>query len=414
MFGNLFKTNKAPETRSEVELEAILTGKQFDVGSITRANALNIPAVASSIDFITSTIASLPIRLYKQNGDAIEEIEDDYRLKLLNEDTGDLLDSNQFKRALVTDMLLYGAGYAYVERKKNLITGLYYVDCADVQVIEDVDKVKKSVTIWLQGKKYEQYEVLRLTRNSRNGVTGVGVLAQNPLLFNTMHNALKFENTAISTGVKRGFLKATRRLEDKMLEQLKQAWKKLYSTDVNNSPDVIVLNEGITFEPASGTATENQLNESKRTNSDLVYNLFGLSSTLFNCANGTNANEVYLNAIKTAVIPVVTAFNTALNKFILLEKEKEQMFFAIDVSEVLKSTVEERYRAYELGVRNGWLQVDEIRKLENMKPLGLEFVKLGLGDVLYYPARKEVYTTNTNATHVIGSGEGKEGKGIEN
>ena len=40
--------------------------------------------------------------------------------------------------------------------------------------------------------------------------------------------------------------------------------------------------------------------------------------------------------------------------------------------------------------------------MENMAPLGLDFVKLGLGDVLYDPELKQVYTLNTNAAYKLG------------
>lgn len=404
------------ETRSTVDatsdFEAVLTGRNFATSHISKENALNIPAVATAVDFIASTVASLPVKLYKRVNGTVEEVENDYRLKFLNDDTGDLLDAVQFKKALVTDMLLRGASYAYIDKQGNTIKGLYYVDERNVSVVEGTDKIFKSVKIYINGKEYEDFELLRVTRGSLNGVTGVGVLEQNPLLFNTMFNALKYENTAISSGTKRGFLKSARRLDKEMLEGLKKAWRKLYSTDVNDSPDVMILNEGISFEPASSTATENQLNESKRTNSELVYNLFGLSYALFS-GNGTYANEIYVNCIKTGVLPVVASLNAALNKFILLEKEKQNFFFAIDVSPVLKASIEERYRGYEIAVKNGWLQVDEVRKLENMKPLGLDFVKLGLADVLYNPVTKEVYAVNTDATHELGS-KGKEVKGDEN
>lgn len=42
------------------------------------------------------------------------------------------------------------------------------------------------------------------------------------------------------------------------------------------------------------------------------------------------------------------------------------------------------------------MQIDEVRCLEKLKPLGLNFIKLGLQDVLFNPVTKEVYTLNTN------------------
>ena len=49
-------------------------------------------------------------------------------------------------------------------------------------------------------------------------------------------------------------------------------------------------------------------------------------------------------------------------------------------------------------IKNNFIQIDEVREMEGLPPLGLDFVKLGLNDVLYYPQKGQVYTPNTNQT----------------
>ena len=399
---------KKEEKRSDT-LADLLAAERRNADSISKADALNIPAVAASVDFIASTISTLPIRLYQKADGTVEELEDDYRLKLLNRETGDLLDAVQFKRALVSDMLLDGTGWAYVEKTGNKIKGLYYVDSINVNVTTNNDPIHKAVRIMVNGREYRDFEMMRVTRNTNNGVTGLGMLHQYPLLFNTMYNSLKYENNAVSSGTKRGFLKSERRLEPEALERLKTAWRRLTETG-NDSDSVMVLNQGLSFEAISSTATDNQLNQSKEANSDLVYNAFGLSAGLFSENAG---QEVYLRSVKTAILPVVASLNAALNKFLLLEREKNDYYFAADTSELLKASILERYQGYEIAVKNGWLQIDEIREKENMEPLNLDFVKLGLGDVLYYPETKEVYTVNTGASVQVGeSGANSSGKEV--
>lgn len=94
------------ETRQQEQVvdEANLdTALRTAMGSraITVSSALNIPAVSSSVSFIAGTVASLPIRLYRTENGRSEEVVDDYRLRLLNEETGDLLDAFQWKCTLV-------------------------------------------------------------------------------------------------------------------------------------------------------------------------------------------------------------------------------------------------------------------------------------------------------------------------
>ena len=54
-----------------------------------------------------------------------------------------------------------------------------------------------------------------------------------------------------------------------------------------------------------------------------------------------------------------------------------------------------RYQAYEIAVRNGWMQLDEVRYDEGRNPLGLKFIRLGLDTVIYDPESKMIYTPNT-------------------
>ena len=384
------------------QAEAVLAGSGDGENYISRSDALNIPAVGACIGFITTTIAGLPIRLFRDDDGKITEVEDDYRLKMLNGDTGDLLDSQQLLESIVTDMLLTGAGYAYVDWKNNLVDGIYYVDQMYVSVTQDAEPIYKNVEIYVGGRKCHEYQLMRITRDSRNGVSGIGVLQQYPLLFNTMVNALRYEKNSISTGTKRGFFKSKYRLDLKALDALKEAWKKFCNSVGKASPDAMILNEGIDFAPASSTATENQLNESKTTNSELVYNAFGLPTNLFKTT--TPNDSVYKNAVRTGILPIVSKLSIALNKFLLLESEKEKMYFVIDTSSIERNSQEERFRAYDTALKSGWMQIDEVRKAENLSPIGLDLVKLNLSDVLYNPTTKELYVTNTNTTVAMGKG----------
>ena len=100
-------------------LKALLTNT-----AITKEQALSLPIVSSAVDKISSVIAMLPIYLYKETIDKdgkkqIEQINNDSRVFLLNNDTGDTLDSFQFKKALIQDYLLDKGGFAYIKKYRR-------------------------------------------------------------------------------------------------------------------------------------------------------------------------------------------------------------------------------------------------------------------------------------------------------
>lgn len=97
-------------------------------------------------------------------------------------------------------------------------------------------------------------------------------------------------------------------------------------------------------------------------------------------------------------MPVIRAFETALNQGLLLESERHRHYFAFDTTELLKGDILKRYQAYQIGLANNFLQADEVRYKEDLKPLGFNFIRLGLQDVLLDPKTNTIYTPNTNQT----------------
>ena len=97
----------------------------------------------------------------------------------------------------------------------------------------------------------------------------------------------------------------------------------------------------------------------------------------------------------------MTAIQCALNRDLLLEKEKPELYFAFDTKELLKGDIKERFDAYKTALDANFMQIDEVRFLEDLQPLGLSWIRLGLNDVLYDPKTKRIYTPNTDKTVVM-------------
>ena len=182
-------------TVSDVLLEAIING-----GSITRAQALSIPSVAANVDFISNCIAAMPIKLYKRKDGHVEEITDDTRVSLLNSDTGDTLDAFQMKKALVTDYLLSKGGYCFIQRNKNDVTGLYYVQDEYVVINYDFQPIYKTYIIYVYENQYQPYEFIKLLRNTQTGAWGTGILEELNKALETSYETMKYQLGLVKTG----------------------------------------------------------------------------------------------------------------------------------------------------------------------------------------------------------------------
>lgn len=398
-----------PEERSQTA-ESQIMGMFLPEDEVTANEAMAIPSFAACVDIISGVVAMLPIKLYREVNGQREEILDDHRTALLNRETGDLLTGFQAKKAWIMDYLLHGNGYMYIEKKLNEVTGLYYTEQMHVTAEKGANPIYKVAVLRVSGETYRTFEFLRLLRQTRDGVTGTGIVEQNAKAIAVTYNALVYENMLVKKGGnKRGFLKAQRRLEKEQLHALKDAFKMMYQ---NNDENVIVLNEGIDFKEASNTSVEMQLNQNKMTNAKEMCKIFNTPPTII---DGTAKDDEVSLWSKICLAPIIKDIETALDCGMLMESEKYPedakdgtLYFSVDTRELLRGDVLKRYQAYKMAVDSNLLQVDEARYLEDMPALGLNFVKLGLQDVLYDPKTKEVYTPNTNKVTTLGAAEGGE------
>ena len=136
------QTEQSTQVATDVLLQALLNSE-----TITREQALSLPAVSGAVNLISNMIASMPIKLYKYKQGKIEPVEDDIRVKLLNGDTGDTLDAWQLKHALVEDYLMDKGGYCYIRRNRNTVTGLFHVKPIYVQLIPNFKPIFKDYQI---------------------------------------------------------------------------------------------------------------------------------------------------------------------------------------------------------------------------------------------------------------------------
>lgn len=376
------------EPATQPQISDALLQALFNNETITREKALMLPAVSSAVDFITNAIACMPVKLYKQKNGKVEEQDKDYRVKLLNGDTGDTLDGWQLKKAVIEDYLLGKGGYVYIERKRNDVTGLFYVSEDNITIMKNVDPIHKAYRIEVNGKQYEPYDFIKVLRNTKDGASGTGLTVEVSKALETAYQTLIYQLDLVkSGGSKKGFLKANRKLGQDEINTLKTAWRNLYSTA--GSDNVVTLNNGIEFQEASKTSVEMQLNESKKTLGEEIASIFHISGN-------------FELTFKLAIYPIVKAFETALNRDLLLEKEKKNYYFEFDVKEIVRASLKERYEAYQMAKSTGFITTNEIRKAENLEYIeGMDVINVGLGAVLYDINTHQYYAPNSGTTASI-------------
>lgn len=399
-----FRRKKKQEIRADTLSNAETSILTFFgiTGELTREAAISIPTVSACINKIGDTISQLPVKLYKRDEEEVTEIYDDPRIKLLNGNTGDTLNTVDMWKAAIEDYYLGAGAWIYVNSDSLNVKSLNYVDSTNVSYLCNQDPIFKAFRVQINAVTYYDFQFIKLLRKTRDGYTNIPLQKEASAILSAAWNSLKLENMMNSNGgCKPGFLKSKNRLSDVAIASIKEGYAKVYDNE-DTRDKILVLNDGIDFEAISSTAAELQMNENKKTNSIEICKLFGFPHTVIDGGATDDDNKKFI----AAVISIINQIETELDNVLLLESEKEQGYYwAFDTKELTRGSLKERYDAYEIAVRNNILQVDEIRREEDYEPLGFNFIKLGLQDVLLNPETMDVFTPNTGQTKNLVTGE---------
>lgn len=400
----LFRRKKKQEIRADTPSGAETSILTFFgiTGELTREAAISIPTVSACINKIGDTISQLPVKLYKRDEEEVTEIYNDPRIKLLNGNTGDTLSTVDMWKAAIEDYYLGGGAWIYVNSDGLNTKSLNYVDSTNVSYLCNQDPIFKAFRVQINAVTYYDFQFIKLLRKTKDGYTNIPLQKEASAILSAAWNSLKLENMMNSNGgCKPGFLKSKNRLSDAAIASIKEGYARVYDNE-DNREKILVLNDGIDFEAISSTAAELQMNENKKTNSIEICKLFGFPHTVIDGGATEDDNKKFI----AAVISIINQIETELDNVLLLESEKEQGYYwAFDTKELTRGSLKERYDAYEIAVRNNILQVDEIRREEDYEPLGFNFIKLGLQDVLLNPETMDVFTPNTGQTKNLLTGE---------
>ncbi len=392
IFKKIAKKTPIVEERAEegVSLDDILLKAIISKGTVSLEEALEVPAFGGCVNKICDTASIIPIKLYKKDKDGVVEVDDD-RVRLLNNDTKDVLSGADFKKALVRDYLTNKGGYAFINRRGSRFLSLNYVEADKVSFLEGWDPIFKDYKILIEGREYEGWQFLKVCRHTKNGYSGYSVQDENNLILTVAYTSLKYEGKlAKRGGNKKGFLESERKLDEGAVTELKEGFNRLYSDDNENA---IVLNNGVKFHESSNTSVEMQVNENKKANSTEICKIFGMPPEIL-AGGGTELHKQMF--IQYCIIPVMRAVVEAVNRDLLLEIEKGSCFFDFDVSELTKADIKTRYEAYAIGYKNRFLQIEEIRAKENLPDIDIPYFMLGMNDVLYDPATGDIFMPNLN------------------
>lgn len=360
--------------------------------SVTPESAKRCSAVSACVNLIAGTIASTPVPIYRRTADGRERADHEFWW-LLNEQPTPEMTAASWWEWMISSMLLRGDGIAEIVRAtpgSSIIKALVPLEREDVVVAEGSDGAL--VYGYREDGKtrgIRQEDILHFPGYGFNGLCGQSVIqAAARQAIGTALAADEYAGGFFSRGASPSVAieyPAGVAPKPEQAEFLRQQFDDRYS-GVKNSHRPLVLINGGKLSPVSLTPQDSQLLQTRQWQVIDIARAFGVPPILIGESEKTSSwgsgVEQILRAFLTFTLnPRLVMIEQELNR--KLWPNRERYFAEFNRQGWLEgdSAAQAEYFQRALGGpgAQGWMTVNEIRRMKNLPPIpgGDEIVKAG-------------------------------------
>lgn len=387
----MFISNKprtrAPEQRSlENPSVSLSDPSAFDVlfgGSVSATgiqvneqNALGVPAIWSAVNFLSGTIASLPLQLFRRRSEG-REIDTAAKLsRLLHDAPNDEWTSYRWRKYSMTRTLLGGRSYTLIVRNRGGgVNSLFPLDPSRVTVDRKQGRTFYRVANpdGRDGKTYEAKDVIDIPfmigADGHSHVDPTGRLkdAIGLALALESYASKFFQNGGVPPHVLQGPFNspaaATRASHDVAQAMIDAQAKR---------QNVLSLPIGHELKGLGSNPEQNQLVEARRFQLEEIARVYDIPPVfLQDLTHGTfsNTEQQDLHFVKHTLTQWLTCWEQELN-LKLFGAQSNQRFVEFNVDGLLRGDFTSRMQGYATAIQNAIRSPDEVRQKENLPPRG--------------------------------------------
>lgn len=356
-------------------------GKQSGVPSSTliegSANigpdlALQISTVWICVARRSSTVASLPLFVYRNN-DGKRELDRGSRLwQLLHDSPNGRMTPYEFWQAMMLNHDLRGNAYARIERDRRTGEALSLWPMPADQVQPQVLADGSMVYLYRVGNDVAalaESNVLHL-KDMGNGTVGLPRLEYMRATTTEAQSSQWQANRVFgSSGKPTGVLMVDQVLKKEQREALRERFAEMA---LGNTARLFVLEANMKYQQLSLSPEDQQLLESRRFGVEEICRWFDVPPVLAHHSNvttwGSGIEQIVDGFHKFTVRPLLVSIEQAVTKRVLTPQQRAQLTVEWNQDALLRASLKDRMEIYAKAVQNGLKSRNECRQLENDPP----------------------------------------------
>lgn len=341
-------------------------------GTVNATTAQGVSAVYACVQAISETTASLPLILFKRNGEDRQPATDHPLYKVLHDQANANQTALEFRELMQSWVLLRGNAYARIVRGYDgQVREMLPLSPDRMSVLRVGDKLAYDYTD--HAGKVERLlssEVLHLRhRIGDDGVLGVSPIAAvrgviELAMAESDHGVNTFRNGAKMLGV----LKFAGQLKPEQKQAIRESWSSQHGGG-SNAGRTAVLENGVDFQPLSMSLEDAEWIAARQFSVTEVGRLFRCPPTVIGDlthGNFSNSVEMARQFVTLTLRRHLVAWEQSIAKQLLTDAGRRVYFAEHAVEGLLRGDSSNRADFYGKGISAGWLLPSEARRLENL------------------------------------------------
>lgn len=359
--------------------------------SSSSKSAMKLSAVYRCVNVLSESVAQLPLDVFWIDKDGYKE---SYRnhpaYTLLREEPNPDMSRFTFMKTLVSQVVLNGNGYAYIERdNKGNAVSLRYIPSPLVSIVY-VDTHQGQLKMYQVtgfNNLVEPYDMIHVLNFSYDGVVGVSTLTHARETIRLSHNANEyasgfFENGGSVSGI---LTVADARLKPGQSDAIRQTWKQQFDPTLGNAGGVAVLDGNMKYQPISINPADAQMLESREFQVVDICRFFGVSPVKafdLNKASYSTVEATQLAFLTDTLAPILENIEGEFKRKVFRPSEKPHIEIKFDTSTLLRADKTAQSNYFQKLFQTGSITPNEIRKQ-------LDMPKIEGGDKPFVPVNMQ-------------------------
>ncbi len=372
-----------PEKRSGVAnpdpwLTDLVRGPRTASGVyVTPDSALDDSAVWRAVNILSDTTAGLPVKVFRagKDGEFPEEVREVPAFRLLRRRANPIMNALQFRRMLTRHLITWGNGYAEIERDGAARPAALWPMLPKYVTVEVTKSAQVFYNYRLPGlpavrKKAE--DVFHLS-GLGDGIEGDSVIGHARESLGNGIAADRFAGLYFGQGMNVGaVLEHPGTLGEKAAKRLRES-KEAIMGGLENAHRLAVLEEGMKLGRNDMPLEDAQLLETRRFSVEEVSRWFGVPQHMLSelsRATWANIESLAIEFVQYGLMPRLQTWEAEADEKLFSDKTPGRMFVKFVVEGLLRGDSASRAEFYSKALNNGWMSPNEIRRKEDMAPIG--------------------------------------------